>query len=116
MANASGCVKAAEGGRTPRRFARIAGHAYFRQVLECGCPLPLSFGRFPRTLNAFQFHTGCPMLLPLPRGEGRGEGEILTPQNIQVHAKLSSYAGLNHWSLGLGASLDVGCWNLELSA
>jgi hypothetical protein len=34
-------VKAAEGSRTPRRFAHLMDRAYCRQVLECGCPLPL---------------------------------------------------------------------------
>src|SRR5947207_6024995 len=35
-------TKAAEGSRTPRRFATYEPPK-FRQVLECGCPLPLSF-------------------------------------------------------------------------
>ena len=34
-------VKAAEDSRTPRRFARTKAPC-FREVLECGCPLPLS--------------------------------------------------------------------------
>src|SRR4051812_28727728 len=37
-----GHPKAAEGNRTPRRFARYKALAKFRQVVECGCPLPLS--------------------------------------------------------------------------
>jgi predicted alpha/beta-hydrolase family hydrolase len=40
-------AKAAEGSRTPRRFARFVRFAYLRQVVECGGarpegPLPLS--------------------------------------------------------------------------
>ena len=34
--------KAAEDGRTPRRWRDNRGPAKVRQVLECGCPLPLS--------------------------------------------------------------------------
>src|SRR5207253_7826913 len=34
------CGKAAEGSRTPRRFADFVSREYLRQVLECGCPLP----------------------------------------------------------------------------
>src|SRR6478736_2053955 len=34
--------KAAEGSRTPRRFANSLSRAYLRQLLECGCLLPLS--------------------------------------------------------------------------
>ena len=33
-------IKAAEGSRTPGRFAFVVSRAYRRQVLECGCPLP----------------------------------------------------------------------------
>src|SRR6266516_5810136 len=35
--------KAAEGSRTPRRFAHFVSRAYLRQVLEHGCPLPLLY-------------------------------------------------------------------------
>src|SRR5438132_1642056 len=35
-------TKAAEGSRTPRRFAHSVSRACLRQVVECGCPLPLS--------------------------------------------------------------------------
>src|SRR5207253_534858 len=39
-----GCLqaRAAEGSRTPRRFAYFVNRAKRRQVFECGCPLPLS--------------------------------------------------------------------------
>ena len=40
--HALGCRKAAEDCRTPRRFAMYAEQPKFRQVLECGSPLPLS--------------------------------------------------------------------------
>src|SRR5436190_19969919 len=33
--------KAAEGSRTPGRFANFVSRACRRKVLECGCPLPL---------------------------------------------------------------------------
>src|ERR1043166_4869708 len=36
--------KAAEGSRTPRRFANFVSRLYLRQVVECGCPLPLLNG------------------------------------------------------------------------
>ena len=34
-------LKAAEDSRTPGRSRAFAGGTHFRQVLECGCPLPL---------------------------------------------------------------------------
>ncbi|MFT5031182.1 MAG: hypothetical protein ACI9VS_003646, partial [Candidatus Binatia bacterium] len=34
-------TKAAEDSRTPRRYRETPGPFVFRQVLECGCPLPL---------------------------------------------------------------------------
>src|ERR1043166_8806583 len=33
--------KAAEDSRTPSRFASFVSRTNYRQVLECGCPLPL---------------------------------------------------------------------------
>src|SRR5947208_1333753 len=41
-------AKAAEDGRTPRRCRVISGASIFRQVLECGCPLPLLLESCPR--------------------------------------------------------------------
>ena len=62
-------AKAAEGSRTPRRFAHLVSRAYRRQVLECGCPLPLFY------------RCGWPTLMIAPgrlcgldRGEAEGDG------------------------------------------
>src|SRR5205085_6472297 len=38
-------AKAAEDSRTPRRFAFWTALHFYRQVLECDCPLPLWFDR-----------------------------------------------------------------------
>jgi hypothetical protein len=48
----SGYTRAAEGRRTPRRFAKFEKRAHFRRVLECGCPLPLSL-ELPELICSF---------------------------------------------------------------
>ena len=63
--------KAAEGSRTPRRFALFVSRAPLRQVVECGCPLPLSLGA-PRVTDTFN----CTLVLSAYRVLMRFRGLI----------------------------------------
>src|SRR5947207_7169342 len=94
--------KAAEGSRTPRRFALFVSRAYLRQVVECGCRLPLWLRVLPRVTDAFNrilFLSACRVVMRF-----RG---LVNPVYVQISLKDFAIEGRKPQFADVGVAFGI---------